>query len=95
MPDEPATLFPLDSKKANDQGGQSAETRTEASASSALQGHVDYVDLTERVALGVRVRMPAAGAPATPDIQRSTDGAISTETPEASTSDTNEFDAKE
>jgi hypothetical protein len=95
MPDEPPTQLPLDSTKAKDQGAQGAEVRTKAAASSALQGHVDYVELTERVALGVRVRMPDAEATATPDIQHSTDGAISTEAPEESTPDTNELDAKE
>lgn len=96
MPDEPATLPPLDSTtKANNQGAQGAEDRTKSAASSALQGHVDYVDLTERVALGVRVRMPDAEAPATPGIQQSTDGAISTEVPGESTLDTNELDAKD
>lgn len=95
MPDEPSTLSPLESTKAKDQGAQGAETRTKAAASSALQGHVDYVDLAERVVQGVTVRMPAAEATATPDIQHSTDGAISTEAPEESTPDTNELDAKE
>jgi hypothetical protein len=94
MPDEPATLSPLDSTKANNQGAQVAQDRTKAAASSALQGHVDYVDLTERVAQGVRVRMPDAEAPATPDIQQSADGAISTEVPQESTPDTIELDAE-
>ena len=65
-------------------------------ASSALQGHLDYVDLTEREAQGVTVTMPDAEVPATPDTQplRSTDGVTSTETLEESTLDTNERDAK-
>ncbi len=65
-------------------------------ASSALQGHLDYVDLTERVAQGVTVTMPDAEVPATPDTQplSPTAGAISTETPEESTLDKNERDAK-
>ena len=95
MPDEPATQSPIDSTKANDQGAQRPEARTKSTASSALQGHVDYVDLTERVALGVTVRMPDAEATATPDIQHSTDGAISTEATEESTPDTNGLDAKD
>ena len=95
MPDEPTTPAPLDSTKANDQGAQGAEVRTKSAANSALQGHIDYVDLTERVALGVRVRMPDAEATATPDTLRSTDAAISTEEPEEPTPDTNELDAKD
>lgn len=93
MPDEPATL-PEDSTKAN---GQDAKTRTRPIANSALQGRVDYVDITERVAQGVTVNMPVAEATATPDTQPlgSTDGAISIEAPEASTPETNELDAKE
>jgi hypothetical protein len=65
-------------------------------ASSALQGHLDYVDITERVAQGVTVTMPDAEVQATPGTQplRSTDGAVSTEAPEESTLDTNERDAK-
>ena len=75
---------------------QKTETAAKRAASSALQGHVDYVDLTERVAQGVTVTMPDAEVQATPDTQplRSTDGAISTEAPEESTPDTNGRDAK-
>jgi hypothetical protein len=93
MPDEPAALSERNSTKTND---QNAETAANPAASSALQGHVDYVDLTERVAQGVTVRMPDAEGKATPDTQPlcSTAGAISTEAPEESTPDTNEIDAK-
>jgi hypothetical protein len=86
-------LPPLDPPKTNDQSAESAAT---SGASSALQGHVDYVDITERVAQGVSVRMPDAEVKATPGTQplRSTDGAISTEAPAASTLDTIEDDAK-
>jgi hypothetical protein len=93
MLDEPATLSKRDSTKTND---QNAKTAAKPAASSALQGHVDYVDLTERVAQGVTVRMPDAEGEATPDTQPlcSTAGAISIEAPEESPPDTNEIDAK-
>jgi hypothetical protein len=92
MPDEPPNPPPEDAMNTDD---KSAEAAAAPAASSALQGHVDYVELTERVALGVTVRMPDVEATSTPDIQpsRSTDGATSTAAPEGSTLDTNEFDA--
>ena len=92
MPDEPATPPPQDST-INDQG---AKPRTKTTASSALHGHVDYVDITERVAQGVTVKMPVVEVKATPDIQPlgSTDGSISIEAPEESRLDTNGLDAK-
>jgi hypothetical protein len=94
MPDEPATLPPQDSTKAN---GQGAKPRTRPVANSALEGRVDYVDITERVAQGVTVSMPVDEVQATPGTQPlfSTDGAISIEAPEESTPHTNELDAKE
>ena len=94
MPDEPATPPPRESKKADD---QSAKPRAKTVANSALQGRVDYVDITERVAQGVTVKMPVAEATATRDTPPlgSTGGATSTEAPAKSTPDTNEFDAKE
>jgi hypothetical protein len=92
MPDQPANLPPEDPTNTHD---ESAEAAASPTASSALHGHVDYVELTERVAQGVTVRMPDAEATATPDTQpsRSTDGATSTEARQGSTLDTNEFDA--
>ena len=94
MPDEPATPPSRDSTNAND---QSAKPRTNPTASSALHGHVDYVDITERVAQGVTVKMPVVEVKATPDTQPpgSTDGSISTEAPGESTLDTNGLDAKD
>jgi hypothetical protein len=81
---------------------KNAEPPAKPAVSSALQGHVDYVDLTERVAQGVTVTqgvavtMPDAEVQATPDTQPlcSTDGAISIEAPEEMTPDMNERDAK-
>ena len=92
MPDEPAPP-PQESKKANE---QSAKPRAKTVANSALQGRVDYVDITERVAQGVTVKMPVAEAMATRDTQPpgSKDGATSTEAPPSSTLGTNKFDAK-
>jgi hypothetical protein len=79
---------------ANDQG---VKPHTKPTASSALHGHVDYVDITERVAQGVTVKMPVVEVKATPDTQLlgSTGGSISIEAPEESTLDTNGLDAKE
>jgi len=93
MPDEPATLPPRDSTNAD---GEVAKPRTKTTASSALHGHVDYVDITERVAQGVTVKMPVVEVKAIPDTQPlgSTDGSISTGAPEELRLDTNGLDAK-
>jgi hypothetical protein len=93
MADDPARRFPLDSSQTIE---QSAETRTNSAASSALHGHLDYVELTERVALGITVKMPDAAATAIPGTQPlgSRDGAALTEAPAASTLGTNERAAK-
>ena len=84
MSDKSVTPSPQDVAKPSTQNAQS---RAGPTASSALQGHVDYVDLTERVALGVTVEMPDAEAKTARGTQPlfSTDDAISDEAPEEST----------
>ena len=93
MSDEPAAASPKDATKSNE---QSVEKREGLAVSSALQGHVDYVDLTERVAQGVTVKMPDAAVKATPGTQLlfATDGEAAAEAPPASTPDTKAADAK-
>lgn len=93
MSDEPAAPSPKDATKSTE---ELVETRTGLAVSSALQGHVDYVDLTERVALGVTVKMPDAGVKATPDTQLlfPTDGEGAAEAPSETTRETKAADAK-
>jgi len=93
MPDESAAPSPKDVTKSSE---QIVEKRGDLAVSSALQGHVDYVDLTERVALGVTVKMPDAAVKATPGTQLlfATDGEAAAEAPQESTPDTTAADAK-
>jgi len=75
---------------------KAVDTRKGLAVSSALQGHVDYVDLTERVALGVTVKMPDAAVKATPGTQLlfATPAETSAEAPPASPTDTTADDDK-
>ena len=74
---------------------KTTDTQTGLAVSSALQGHVDYVDLTERVAQGVTVNMPDPASKTTLDTRqlRSTD-ATSAGATEASPTSTNAAAAK-
>ena len=93
MSDEPAAPSPKDATKST---GKHVETRTGLAVSSALHGHVDYVDLTERVAQGVTVKMPDAAVKATPDTQQlfPTAGEAAGEAPSETTTDMPAVDAK-
>ena len=93
MSDQPAATSPKDVTKSSE---QTVEKRGDLAVSSALQGHVDYVDLTERVAMGVTVNMPDAAAKATPGTQLlfATDDEAAAEAPKESTPDTTAVDAK-